>query len=80
MAKQNEQEGVESGYQTVFTSINMNLLHMKDPEKRARLEAQHLLKLGRTDDVTNACIYLLSDASRWVTETNIFVDEGFSVR
>ena len=64
----------------ICTPINMNLPHMKDPEKRARLEAQHLLGLGRTDDVANACIYLLSDASRWVTGTNIFVDGGFSVR
>lgn len=64
----------------ICTPINMNLPHMKDPEKRAKLEAQHLLGLGRTDDVANACIYLLSDASRWVTGTNIFVDGGFSVR
>ena len=64
----------------IETPINMNLPHMKDPEKRAKLEAQHLLGLGKTDDVANACIYLLSDASRWVTGTNLFVDGGFSVR
>lgn len=64
----------------ICTPINMNLPHMKDPEKRAALEAQHLLGLGETTDVANACIYLLSDASRWVTGTNLFVDGGFSVR
>lgn len=64
----------------IETPINMNLPHMKDPEKRAKLEAQHLMGLGKTDDVANACIYLLSDASRWVTGTNLFVDGGFSVR
>lgn len=64
----------------ICTPINMNLPHMKDPEKRAALEAQHLLGLGETTDIANACIYLLSDASRWVTGTNIFVDGGFSVR
>ena len=64
----------------ICTPINMNLPHMKDPEKRAALEAQHLLGLGETDDIANACIYLLSDASRWVTGTNLFVDGGFSVR
>lgn len=64
----------------ICTPINMNLPHMKDPEKRAALEAQHLLGLGETSDVANACIYLLSDASRWVTGTNLFVDGGFSVR
>jgi len=64
----------------ICTPINMNLPHMKDPEKRAALAAQHLLGLGETTDIANACIYLLSDASRWVTGTNLFVDGGFSVR
>lgn len=64
----------------ICTPINMNLPHMKDPEKRAALEAQHLLGLGETEDIANACIYLLSDASRWVTGTNLFVDGGFSAR
>ena len=64
----------------IETPINMNLPHMKDPEKRSALEAQHLLGLGKTDDIANACIYLLSDASRWVTGTNLFVDGGFSTR
>lgn len=64
----------------ICTPINMNLPHMKDPEKRAALESQHLLGLGETSDVANACIYLLSDASRWVTGSNLFVDGGFSAR
>ena len=64
----------------ICTPINMNLPHMKDPEKRAALAAQHLLGLGETTDVANACIYLLSDASRWVTGTNLFVDGGFSAK
>lgn len=64
----------------ICTPINMNLPHMKDPEKRAQLSAQHLLGLGETTDIANACIYLLSDASRWVTGTNLFVDGGFSTR
>ncbi len=64
----------------IETPINMNLPHMKNPEKRAALEAQYLLGLGKTEDVANACIYLLSDASRWVTGTNLFVDGGFSAK
>lgn len=64
----------------IVTPINQNLPHIADPEKRALLEAQHLLGLGKTTDIANACIYLLSDASRWVTGTNLFVDGGFSAR
>lgn len=64
----------------IVTPINQNLPHIADPEKRAVLEKQHLLGLGKTTDIANACIYLISDASRWVTGTNIFVDGGFSAR
>lgn len=64
----------------IVTPINQNLPHIADPEKRAALEAQHLLGLGKTTDIANACIYLLSDASRWVTGINLFVDGGFTAR
>lgn len=64
----------------IVTPINQNLPHIADPEKRAALEAQHLLGLGKTTDIANACIYLLSDAARWVTGINLFVDGGFTAR
>jgi NAD(P)-dependent dehydrogenase (short-subunit alcohol dehydrogenase family) len=34
------------------------------------------LGIGQPEDVANAIIYLLSDASRWVTGTNIILDGG----
>jgi len=61
----------------IVTPINENLPHIADPEKRAALEAQHLLGLGRVTDISNACIYLLSDAARWVTGTTLVVDGGY---
>lgn len=64
----------------VITPINEDLPHITDPDKRKALEAQHLLGLGEVTDVSNACIYLLSDASRWVTGTNIFVDGGYTCK
>lgn len=45
----------------------------------AQLEAQrerHPLGLGTPDDVANAAIYLLSDASRWITGTELVMDGG----
>ncbi|WP_131458932.1 SDR family oxidoreductase, partial [Xanthomonas citri] len=32
--------------------------------------------LGTPEDVANAAIYLLSDASRWVTGTSLVMDGG----
>ena len=64
----------------IITPINQNLPHIAIPEKRAELEKLHLLGLGKTSDIANACVYLLSDASRWVTGTNLFVDGGYTAR
>ena len=38
--------------------------------------ARHPLGVGTADDVANAAIYLLSDASRWVTGTTLVMDGG----
>ncbi len=64
----------------IITPINRFLPHIADPEKRAMLEKQHLLGLGKTTDVANACIYLLSDASQWVTGIDLCVDGGYTTR
>jgi NAD(P)-dependent dehydrogenase (short-subunit alcohol dehydrogenase family) len=53
---------------------------MKDPELRAQFAAKHLLGIGQTTDISNACIFLLSDASRWMTGQNLIVDGGYTVR
>lgn len=64
----------------IQTPINENLPHMADPEKRKILEGKHLLGLGNTDDIANGCIYLLSDASRWVTGSNLIIDGGYTIK
>ena len=64
----------------ILTPINAQLPHMADPERKAILESQHLLGIGETSDVSNGVIYLLSDASRWVTGQNLIIDGGYTVR
>lgn len=64
----------------ILTPINESLPHMADPEKRQALSDRHLLGLGEVSDVSNACIYLLSDASRWVTGQNLIVDGGYTAK
>ena len=64
----------------IITNINKNARHIADPEQRKELENKHLLGLGETTDISNACIYLLSNGARWVTGQNIIIDGGYSVR
>jgi len=64
----------------IETPINANQEYMKDPILRAQVEANHLLGIGKTTDISNACVYLLSDASRWVTGQNLIVDGGYTTR
>lgn len=62
--------------------INTPLVHDGDSEKEdhfKEMEKQYpLKKFGEPEDVAWAMIYLLSDAARWVTGTNMVVDGGFS--
>ena len=39
-----------------------------------------LKRYGKPEDVAYAMIYLLSDASSWVTGTNLIIDGGYSIR
>jgi NAD(P)-dependent dehydrogenase (short-subunit alcohol dehydrogenase family) len=45
----------------------------------ADYEKKYPLGIGTSDDIANATIYLLSDASRWVTGTDLIIDGGFSI-
>ena len=64
----------------IETPINAQQPYMSNPELRKQLENKHLLGLGQTTDISNACIYLLSDASRWVTGQNLIIDGGYTIR
>ena len=63
----------------VITPINAKQPYISDPEKRTALEEKHPLGLGQPEDIANACIYLLSDASRWITGQNLIVDGGYTI-
>ena len=64
----------------IETPINAKLPHMADPVLRRELEAKHLLGLGECSDISHACIYLLSDAAKWVTGQNLIVDGGYTCK
>lgn len=64
----------------VVTPMSQSAVYSQDEESLNRVKSLHPLGLGQPEDVANACIYLLSDASRWVTGTNLVVDGGYTAR
>ncbi|MDY9920637.1 MAG: SDR family oxidoreductase [Synergistota bacterium] len=44
------------------------------------IASKHPLGLGSPEDVANAAVYLLSDASRWVTGSAFNIDGGYGIR
>jgi NAD(P)-dependent dehydrogenase (short-subunit alcohol dehydrogenase family) len=51
------------------------------PEGVARWQqAAPLRRLGRSEDVADACLFLASPAARWITGASLTVDGGVSVR
>ena len=63
---------------TILTPMMQKVLDsMSDNDKRKRVEG-FPLGLGHTTDISNICIYLLSDASHWVTGQNFVIDGGYT--
>jgi len=41
--------------------------------------SKYPLGIGKPEDVANAALFLLSDASRWITGTNMLLDGGYTL-
>jgi NAD(P)-dependent dehydrogenase (short-subunit alcohol dehydrogenase family) len=64
---------------TILTPMMQIALDTLSEEDRQKRIDGFPLGLGRTTDISNACIYLMSDASRWVTGQNLIVDGGYTI-
>ena len=64
----------------VLTPMSQKAVYSQDEESLNKITALHPLGLGMPEDIANACIYLLSDASRWVTGSNLVIDGGYTAR
>ena len=64
----------------VETEMSNEMFQKLSEESKKSILEMHPLGLGKPEDIANACAFLLSDASRWITGTNLIVDGGYSAR
>ncbi len=64
----------------VETEMSKKLFDEISEESKKTIMDMHPLGLGKPEDIANACVFLLSDASKWMTGTELIVDGGYSAR
>jgi len=64
----------------VETEMSNKMFESLPDESKKEIINMHPLGLGKPEDIANACEFLLSDASSWITGTNLIVDGGYSAR
>jgi len=64
----------------IETEMVKKLFDTISDESRNEIIETHPMGFGKPEDVANACIFLLSDASRWITGTNLIIDGGYSAK
>jgi NAD(P)-dependent dehydrogenase (short-subunit alcohol dehydrogenase family) len=64
----------------VSSPMTENAVYNQTDHGRERIQALHPLGLGTVNDVANACHFLVSDESRWITGTNLVIDGGYTAR
>lgn len=65
---------------TILTPMMQNYLSTLSEEEYNKRVGGFPLGLGETTDISNACVFLLSDASRWITGQNLIIDGGFTAQ
>jgi NAD(P)-dependent dehydrogenase (short-subunit alcohol dehydrogenase family) len=64
----------------VDTDMNEKLFSSITEESKKVIIDMHPLGIGSSSDIANVCIFLLSEASRWITGANMIVDGGYSIK
>ncbi|GAO31663.1 SDR family NAD(P)-dependent oxidoreductase [Geofilum rubicundum] len=64
----------------VETPMSQQSPYHKDAAALKRIVSLHPLGIGESTDVAHAVTYLLSDASKWVTGSNLIIDGGYYAR
>jgi NAD(P)-dependent dehydrogenase (short-subunit alcohol dehydrogenase family) len=61
----------------VETPMHDSIVKNLDESAHAVYRDLHLLGFGKDDDIANIALFLVSDASRWITGSSVVVDGGY---
>lgn len=64
----------------IETAMHRDFVESVSDELVSNYEALHMLGFGQPDDIAHAAMFLLSDASRWITGSNMVVDGGYTAK
>ncbi len=64
----------------VKTPMTQQAMEQVGDESYLEGEKKYPLGYGMPEDVANACIYLVSDAGKWITGTNLLLDGGLTLQ
>ena len=65
---------------TVKTPLMEQYLSTLSESDREKRLAGFPLGIGNPSDIAHACVYLLSDASQWITGQNLIIDGGYTIK
>lgn len=63
----------------VKTKLVNELFSTLTEEAVNSIVSSHPSGFGRPEDIASACLYLISEESRWVTGSNLVIDGGYSI-
>ena len=64
----------------VNTPMTNNSTYKQNNELYAKTLEKYPLGFGEPSDIANACVFLISDAAKWITGTEIVIDGGYSAK
>jgi NAD(P)-dependent dehydrogenase (short-subunit alcohol dehydrogenase family) len=64
----------------VTTEMSQKLLESLSEETQNEIDRMHPMGVGQPLDVANGCVFLLSDAAKWITGINLYIDGGYGAK
>lgn len=64
----------------VETGMHDRAVRSMDIEKQEIYKQKHLLGFGEVADIVNPVMFLFSDASKWITGTDLVIDGGYMAK